>query len=65
MNEEFLATIKYSTYTKDFWLFEDEYIKEVEYKDDKISTNIIEITEFINDHPNHEILDKLKEYKEI
>lgn len=63
--DEFLGKVETDDCVSDFWLFEDDYIKEVRYTKDGIDTRITEIDEFMKDNPDHKVIDKLKEYKEI
>lgn len=67
MLEEFLKTLtnEEDDYISDYWLFEDDYIKEVRYKDEKTKTYIYELDEFIEENPNHPILEKLKQFRQI
>lgn len=48
----------------DFWLFDDDYIKEVKYIGKGTKVFIYEINDFVQNHPNHPILDTIKNYKE-
>jgi len=65
MLEEFLSTVNHGDYISDYWLFEDDYVKEVRYENNTTETYITEISDFVEDNPNHQIIDKLKEYKEF
>jgi len=65
MVEDFLKNIDHGDYISDYWLFEDEYIKEIRYKGDDVKTYIIEIPKFIEENPDHLIISDIKEYKEI
>lgn len=63
--EDLLGTIVHDDYISDYWIFEEDYIKEVRYIDDTTSTHIYEIEDFMNEYPDHPIIEKLNQFKEI
>tara|TARA_R110000772_G_scaffold2410_5_gene8635 strand:- start:2306 stop:2521 length:216 start_codon:yes stop_codon:yes gene_type:complete len=68
--EEYLCSIdnKNGT-TSDFWLFDDDYIKEIKYKRDDDNNNseketfIYEIDDFIENNINKKLIKKIKAFK--
>jgi hypothetical protein len=62
--EDLLGTIVHDDYISDYWIFEEDYIKEVKYIGDTTSTHIYEIEDFLTEHPNHPIIQKLNEFRE-
>lgn len=63
--EDFLDTIIDDDNISDYWIFEEDYIKEVRYVGNTTDTYIYEIEDFINEHPNHPIMEKLNQFREI
>lgn len=47
----------------DFWLIEDEYVKEIRYIGKNPKVYIYELDDFINNNPNHPMVDKIKSLK--
>ena len=66
--EEYLCSIdNKDDSTSDFWLFDDDYIKEIKYNrdndDDDRETFIYEIDDFIEKNINPKLIKKIKIFK--